>query len=64
MEKEKMYLVKLDGTRDGDHYSAIGFIMWSDKKHAKKYTLAQAEKLIAEIPEHMGKGVLVEAEAE
>ena len=57
--KETMYLVKLDGQ---ETYSLFSFVGWAEQKQlAKKYTKEQAEKLIKEIPAHIGKGVLVVA---
>jgi len=57
MMRTKMYLVKLDGK---DTYSMHGFVMWTTRGCARAYSLEQAEKLIKEIPAHVGKGVLVE----
>ena len=62
---EQKYFVRL--VDDGVHslaengaYSMFGFIAWTEKKeHAKKYTKEQAEKLIREIPAHMGVGEMV-----
>ena len=59
MEKEKLYYVQKEGT---EHYSMVGFVMWTDKKHAKKYTLEQAEKLVSSMPAHLGVGIMVEVE--
>jgi len=61
MKNNKLYYVK---KQDSEDYSMFGFVMWSDKSHAKKYTLEEAEKLIAHIPPHVGLGVLVEVSNE
>jgi len=61
MKNNKLYYVKKQSSED---YSMFGFVMWSDKNHAKKYTLVEAEKLIAHIPHHVGLGVLVEVDNE
>ena len=58
MKNEKLYLVRL-----GEHggFSMFGYLMWTLKEEvAERYTREQAEKLIAEIPHHMGKGTMVE----
>lgn len=58
MKNQKMYWVQKEHNKD---YSMVGFVMWTPQKQfAKKYTLEEANKLIAEIPPHLGKGVLVE----
>jgi len=60
MKNKKLYWVKKESTND---YSMFGFVMWTEQKqNAKKYSLEEAEKLIAEMPTHQGKGVLIEAE--